>query len=71
MAAGGEFPADSSKKRPHSSDTDVRYIWAPDKSQTTTRQLFTNRADDHYQDDDDEFKFSFQKESNEETKYGK
>ncbi len=70
MAVGGDFAVDSSKKRPPSSDSDVRYIWAPDKSQTATRQLYTSGREDPYQSDDEDFKFSFQKDNSEENRPG-
>ena len=64
MAASGDFVADSARSRPRTSDSDVRYVWAPEKSQSKTK--FTK---DSYMEDED-FKFSFQEDRVEDQKQG-
>ncbi len=66
MAANGEF---TTKNRPSTSDSDVRYIWAPDKSQARGGRRLLNNDHDSYLEDED-FKFSFEKENDEDNRPG-
>ncbi len=69
MAATGEFTSDTTKNRPCTSDSDVRYIWAPDKSQARGGHGLLNNDHDSYLEDED-FKFSFEKDNDEDNRPG-
>ena len=65
MAASGEIPS-SKSRRPQTSDSDVHYVWAPGDSRTHKAKSSDH---DEYLDDED-FKFSFQKEMEDNDRQG-
>ena len=65
MAAGGDIPS-STNNRPQTSDSDARYVWAPGNSHTQK----TKPSDHDAYLDDDDFKFSFQKEMEDNDRQG-
>lgn len=66
MAASGEIQS-STTHRPRTSDSDVRYVWAPNRSHTRDG---TRSSDPDSNLDDEDFKFSFQKEAEDEQRQG-
>ena len=66
MAAGGDFVPDSARNRPRTSDSDVRYTWAPERSQAKGNSKVSYSS---YLEDED-FNFSFQEERTENDRQG-